>query len=239
MNERMRWGVVVLYASAMAWVEAAAVVYLRILIDRVQPYQTDPLPVSVGLGQIELVRELATLVMLGTVAVLAGQTWQRRIGYAMLSFGTWDLCYYVFLVPMSHWPRSPLDWDILFLVPLPWWGPVLAPCMIAVLLVLTGTSITQSNPAGSPQWAGTRAWLASGVGVAVALYVFMVDALGAASGGMEAIRQVLPRGFNWPLFSAALVLLGAPLLETSSRWVARKSASRAFGLSALPESSRP
>ena len=40
-------------------------------------------------------------------------------------------CYYVFLRIICGWPKSLFDWDILFLLPLPWWGPVLAPVSIA------------------------------------------------------------------------------------------------------------
>ncbi len=58
LGEKSRWSAIVLYAAAMAFVEAAVVVYLRVLINRIEPNQPDPLPVSAGLGQIELVREL-------------------------------------------------------------------------------------------------------------------------------------------------------------------------------------
>ncbi len=221
MGERMRWCVVVAYTTAMAWVEAAVVFYLRVLIGRVEPYQSDPLPASIGLGQIEFVRELATLVMIGAVAGLAGRTWRGRAGYAMAVFGVWDILYYVFLHLMSGWPHSPLDWDILFLVPLPWWAPVLAPCVIALLLVLTGTIISQSDESTRPLWPGRRAWAASGVGVAVALYAFMADAMAATSGGVEAIRQALPVEFNWFVFLVALVLLAAPLADMTSQSITR------------------
>ena len=46
-------------------------------------------------------------------------------------FGVWDIFYYVFLRVLVTWPASLLDWDILFLIPLPWVGPVLAPVLIA------------------------------------------------------------------------------------------------------------
>jgi hypothetical protein len=89
--ERALWGVVVVFAAAMAWVEAACVYYLRLLVDRVQPYQPDPLPIAGGLGNVELVREAATLLMLLTTGMLAGRTWQRRIGYMAIAFGVWDV----------------------------------------------------------------------------------------------------------------------------------------------------
>jgi len=124
---------VVVYAIAMAWVESAVVFYLRTMIDRIEPYQPDPFPVIGGFASIELPREFATLVMLFAVGLLAGRTWRARIGYAAIAFGVWDIFYYVFLKMMCDWPHSLLDWDILFLLPLPWWGPVLAPVLILPL----------------------------------------------------------------------------------------------------------
>src|SRR5690349_18541742 len=62
-----RWTIVVIYAIAMAWVEAAVVYYLRTMIHRLDPYQPNPLPVIGYLGPVEAIREAATLVMLLTV----------------------------------------------------------------------------------------------------------------------------------------------------------------------------
>jgi hypothetical protein len=129
---------VVCFAIAMAWVEAASVLYIRALVGRIEPYQANPLPLQGALGTVELWREASTLVMLGTVGILAGTTWRRRIGYAALAFGVWDIFYYVFLRLISGWPKTLLDWDILFLLPLPWWGPVLAPVMIALVMIPVG-----------------------------------------------------------------------------------------------------
>jgi hypothetical protein len=137
-SERHRWFVVVLFAVGMAWVESASVYYLRVLVDRVEPYQPNPLPITGVLGPVELVREAATLLMLLTVGILAAQTWYRRIAYTAIAFGVWDILYYVFLRIMGGWPRSLLDWDILFLLPLPWWGPVLAPVCVSVLMLAWG-----------------------------------------------------------------------------------------------------
>src|SRR4029453_14583678 len=104
--DRCQWLVVTLFALAMAWVEAAVVYYLRTLVDRIQPYQPNPLPIAGGLGMAELVREASTLVMLLTVGILAGKTWRSRLGYAALAFGIWDIFYYVFLKAMTGWPES-------------------------------------------------------------------------------------------------------------------------------------
>ena len=142
-GERARWMLVVTFAAGMAWVEAACVYYLRVMVDRVVPYQPDPLPIRGILGEVELVREGATLLMLAMIGMLAGRTWRARLGYAAIAFGFWDILYYVFLRIVSGWPASLFDWDILFLLPLPWWGPVLAPVCIAALMIAWGTLVTQ------------------------------------------------------------------------------------------------
>ncbi|HLB48776.1 MAG TPA: hypothetical protein VJL59_17340 [Anaerolineales bacterium] len=207
MTERQKLLLVGLYAAAMAWVESAVVYYLRVTIDRVEPYQPNPLPLTtLDFGRVELVREAATLIMLLTVGWLAGRTNRARLGYALMAFGVWDILYYTFLIPMTGWPRSLFDWDILFLLPLPWWGPVLAPVSISLLMAACGALMSQFDIV-----APRPTWLLNFVGVVVALYVFMTDAIGALSGGVEAVRAVLPGWFNWPLFVVALVLMSAPV----------------------------
>jgi len=208
-----RLGIVALYAIGMAWVESAVVTYLRVMIGRVDPYQVNPLPISVGLDWVELGREVATLLMLWTVGWLAGKTWRSRCGYALLAFGVWDIFYYVFLVPMTGWPQSLLDWDVLFLLPLPWWGPVLAPMLISLLLILGGALAAARDHFQKTAWPRWWTWLLNVTGVGLALYTFMTDALRSLPGGEAAVRQVLPASFNWPLFLVSLALLAAPVVD--------------------------
>ena len=210
LSERTRWIIVVAFAIAMAWMESASVYYIRSLIDRIEPYQANPLPLNESLGYVELWREAATLVMISMVGMLAGRTWRRRIGYAAVTFGAWDVFYYVFLRPMSGWPNTLLDWDILFLLPLPWWGPVLAPVSIAVVMIVWGTLATQSrDDTPEPRWT----WALAGAGIALALGVFMTDAWQALPGGHEAVMRVLPTAFNWPMFWVALLLMASPVMH--------------------------
>lgn len=217
MTERTRWAIVAAFAAAMAWVESACVYYLRLLVDRVQPYQRDPLPIVGALGNVELVREAATLLMLLAAGMLAGRTWQRRIGYTAIAFGVWDVLYYVFLWIMSDWPASLLDWDILFLLPLPWWGPVLAPVSIALLMIAWGTLATQWPERGASAGPTSALWISCAIGIALALGVFMADALVALPGGRDAVTRVLPTSFNWPLFAVALLLMAAPVADLGWR----------------------
>jgi hypothetical protein len=208
-SERARWIIVMAFAIAMAWVEAASVFYIRALVGRIEPYQADPLPMNGALGNVELWREAATLIMLATLGMLAGSTWRRRAGYAAVAFGAWDIFYYVFLRLISGWPRTLLDWDILFLLPLPWWGPVLAPVSIAIAMILWGTLATQSSD--TARTAGLT-WAPGCAGIVLALAVFMLDAWRAFPHGREAVLQVLPTTFNWPLFWVAWLLMMLPAL---------------------------
>lgn len=243
-NRKSRWLTVVVFALAMAWVESAVVFYLRTMVGRIEPYQPNPLPLATGLGLAELVREMATLIMLLMVGILAGGSWRSRLGYSAIAFGVWDIFYYVFLKILCGWPHTVFDWDILFLLPMPWWGPVLAPVSIALLLIVWGTLVNRNREEGKidyevppPSCRGTlarqgedddeeyenvvgtnwRVWWLNVTGIALALYVFMADNLRVAGRGVDAWRNVLPSRFRWPLFWAALLLMAAPVMEASLR----------------------
>jgi hypothetical protein len=220
LSERTKWAIVVAFAIAMAWVESASVFYIRALVDRVEPYQPNPLPMNDTLGYVELWREAATLVMIAMLGLLAGRTWRRRAGYAVLAFGAWDIFYYVFLRIVSGWPRTLFDWDILFLLPLPWWGPVLAPVSIALVMILWGTLTTQSRDAATgSRWTCALGW----TGILLALAVFMIDAWRALPEGRDAVLRVLPATFNWPLFLLAVLLMASPALHQLAVLPAKKS----------------
>ena len=237
LTNRARWWIVVVFALAMAWVESAAVYYLRTLIDRIVPYQPNPLPVIGGLGPVEQARELATMIMLFTVGVLAGRSWRSRLGYSAVAFGVWDISYYLFLKWMCAWPHSLLDWDILFLLPLPWWGPVLAPVLIALLLIAWGTLASQFERPQFSWRVKATVWGMNVAGVALALYVFMADAVRVASLGVEEIRHALPSRFNWPLFGVALTLMSVPILEII--WTIRLLEIKASNTPSARGSNRP
>jgi hypothetical protein len=215
MKTSTRWKVVVVYAMAMAWVESAVVYYLRRMMDRIEPYQANPLPVIGGLGPAEVVRELATMVMLLTVGILAGRNWRSRVGFSVVAFGVWDIFYYVFLKLMCGWPHSLVDWDVLFLIPMPWWGPVLAPVLISGLMIAWGTLAGYSEEHRLDSRVHWRSWALNLLGSAIALYTFMADALRVtwAGGGFDAWRDLLPTTFKWPLFCVALLLMSAPILS--------------------------
>ena len=80
---------------------------------------------------------------------LEGIVMLARVAAFAIAFGLWDISFYAGLKLMIGWPQSLFTWDILFLIPLPWWGPVLAPISIALLLIVFGllaTVLEQGEP---------------------------------------------------------------------------------------------
>ena len=216
-----RWLLITAFATAMGYLEAAVVFYLRTMVNRMQPYQADPLPNFDHLAVPEIAREAATMIMLFTVGALTGLTWRGRIAFMLLAFGVWDIAYYLFLIPLTAWPSSILDWDILFLIPLPWWGPVLAPVSIACLMISFGILATVLEQAEPPIWPSRPSSLACGAGIALALYTFMADSIAAIPHGPDVIRAVLPTHFNWPLFGLAWLLMATPVFDMARQLATR------------------
>ncbi|MBI5039261.1 MAG: hypothetical protein HZC13_05830, partial [Nitrospirae bacterium] len=158
----------------MAFVESAVVVYLR------EIYYPGgfrfPLKVmSDKMIAVELLRELSTLFMLTSVAALAGRKFWERFAHFLLLFGIWDIFYYIWLKVLIGWPSSPLEWDILFLIPIPWISPVIAPVSVALLMILGGALITYSIAKRNSFKPGSTSYILTFAGAAMILYSFMRD----------------------------------------------------------------
>lgn len=207
---RFLW--VSVYAVAMAFLEAVVVAYIRALLDITGQYET----VSLGpYVTMEMWREVATIVMLVAVGWLAGRSRLDRWAYGLFAFGLWDIFYYVWLKVLLGWPKTLLDWDVLFLIPLRWWGPVLAPVLIALLIcvsaVLAVVRLERGRRLGiTPARVATV--LAGGL---LALYVFTSDALHALLAGQVDWDTLRPGPFKWPVFLVALAMMAAPTLAAT------------------------
>jgi hypothetical protein len=207
------------FAVAMAWVEAVTVLDLRVLVDRLQPYQPDPLPHFGGLGQAEIIHEAATLVMLLTAGWLTGEHGRTRLAYGAFAFGVWDLFYYLFLIPLTGWPKSLLDWDILFLFPVPWWGPVAAPIAVSLMMIAGGVLAILLDRREQPACLHSWMWFLALAGTGLVLYAFMADSINASGRGLGRAWQVLPVDFHWILFILGLSLMAVPELDMVRRYV--------------------
>jgi hypothetical protein len=160
-----------IFAIAMAALEGAVVVYLRAL------YYPGEFTVAFRVIDeniliTELVRELATIVMLIMVGYLAGKNFRERFAYFLLGFAVWDIFYYVWLKIFIQWPASILDWDILFLIPVTWLGPVLAPLICSVTMIALAIVLLQPAASKSTSY---QFWMLLISGCAIILATFMYD----------------------------------------------------------------
>jgi hypothetical protein len=153
----------ILFGLAFGYVEGAVVVGLRAIYEpihaKLRPDRTPddlfPLitleelaredPVHIDRLRVEMGREAATLIMLAAVPWTFARNFREWIAGYMVGFGVWDLAYYGTLKLCLGWPASLLTWDILFLLPLPWSGPVLAPVLVSVSIIGAGAIILRRS----------------------------------------------------------------------------------------------
>ncbi len=199
-----------LFGIGFGFVEAAVVVDLRAIlgptVGRIAGRSSDELfpmipfdrlakddPTAARLMGVEVLREAATLVMLAGVGLAAGRTFIGRFSAFIVGFGVWDLTYYLFLKLLIGWPASVWTWDVLFLIPVPWAAPVLAPALVAATMILAGSIAIAEEAAGRPFRVSRWDWLAIVAGGLVLIAAFCWDWRNVAAGGM-------PNPFPWPLF---------------------------------------
>lgn len=186
------------FGVAFGYVEAAVVVYLRL---HYYPggftFPLAEMPWHVALT--EITREAATIIMLAAVSWLAGKRFLARFAYFAFAFAVWDIFYYIFLKVILDWPPSPFTWDVLFLIPLPWLAPVLAPIIVSLCLIGASVIILRREETGRPLAIGARQWVVSGIGGALIIVSFLTNP-GAA------FQQRIPEPFNWLLFAAGLLV---------------------------------
>lgn len=189
---------IVVFAIAFACIESAVVVYLRMLYYP-EGFSFPLKLIDHRIIRIELLREVATLVMLVAAGMLAGLTQWQRFSYIMITFGVWDIFYYVWLNVFLGWPGSLLDWDVLFLLPIPWIAPVLVPVIISLLLILAGVLIIRTEEREGRFRPSPLVWGLSIAGTLVVLFSFMVDT-------DATLHLQMPRPFRWDIFAAGVLL---------------------------------
>ena len=204
--------VVALYAFAMAYLESAVVVYIQRALT-MTPLTLFPLRDQTtlgGLGNIEVGREVATIVMLATVGWLAGHTSLERLAWTSVAFGIWDIGYYFWLWVFIGWPKSLGTTDLLFLLPVPWVAPVAAPMLVSVALIAFGLIGAHRIRVGESPRLKLKHWLLLTIGGLVVVASFTLQQGRIRNGAM-------PTSFAWPIFTFGMVaaVLGAwPFLKS-------------------------
>jgi len=206
-----------LFGTAFGYLEAAVVSYLRLLHEpaRLRFYPTRPpdelFPLltldqlrAAGTQQThtlvtEVGREAATLVMLAAIALAVARNAGEWAAAFVVAFGVWDIAFYLFLKLLLGWPASLFTWDILFLIPVPWVGPVLAPALVSLAMIVAGVWHLRREARAEPVRIGLAHWIGILGGAAVIILTFAMDYRNVMSAG-------LPRPFSWTVFALGLLV---------------------------------
>ena len=155
-HNRANLAFLIIFGVAFGFVEAAVVYYLGLLItirfDGAPVHykvllnlgfitfvrSTHSLLLNNRITTVEITREMATIIMLASVAYVSATAWRQRLGAFLVGFACWDISYYLFLKIIEHWPASLMTKDIYFLIPVTWIGPVVTPLVISTAMLLGG-----------------------------------------------------------------------------------------------------
>ncbi|MDO8467479.1 MAG: hypothetical protein Q7S56_00845 [Nanoarchaeota archaeon] len=213
--------VVTIFAIAMAFLESVIVVYLR-KIYYPSGFNFPLSSIDPNILAIEWIREFFTIVMLISVAILAGKKFIDRTAYFFYAFAIWDIFYYVWLKVILNWPSSFLTWDLLFLIPWPWDSPVLAPIIYSIGLIILSLCILHCYDKNQNIKFRTKEILLFVVGSLVILYTFLIDygkliflnnftsqflTLAPNNDFQNIISNYIPQDYNWPLFIVGEILI--------------------------------
>ncbi len=222
LHTRMIW--LTAFSIAMGFMETAVVVYLR-KIYYPAGFHFPLVPLDHNIVVIEFWREAATIIMLLGIGILSGKNTSQKFAIFLYCFATWDLFYYVFLKVLLNWPESLFTWDILFLIPMPWVGPVLAPCILSLTMIVLTISVIYVQENGYNVHLQIKEWVLFTIGSLVIIFSFMLDFIKYVSQGgamsnvwtlsrkkdmLNEIIQYVPTSYNWGLFllGELFILLG-------------------------------
>ena len=217
---------------ALAFIEAAVVVYMREILYP-DGFAFPLAPVPVNLVVTELLREVATLVilvtigMMGASAMVSSRRFSIAFAWFIYSFAIWDIFYYVFLKLLLDWPQSLMTWDVLFLIPTTWTGPVLSPVLVSLTMILLAMLILVYAERGKDTRIRRLEWMGLLLGSLVLIVGFVFDysqhmlAHFSLFGMMdvknpqvlEVATTYIPDRFPWWIFCVGkAIILGSVLL---------------------------
>ncbi len=211
----------IIFAMSMGFLEAIVVVYIRELYypDGFR-FPLKELPQAIII--IEWTREMCTLLMLGTVAWISGKTLLKRFSVFLFIFGVWDIIYYIGLKIFLDWPESLLTWDILFLIPITWVGPVLSPVLCSLLMIFISVVFDNLISKNNLKKLVPKEWILLISGAVFIYFTFTVDfgrilikgnflkdfsSLPENPEFLQIITNWIPAHFNWTVFAFGLAII--------------------------------
>jgi len=218
---------VTLFSIAMAFLESSVVVYLREILYP-EGFSFPLATMSGSLAITEIFREIATLVILVAIAIIAGKTFSGGFAWFVYCFAIWDIFYYIFLKLLIGWPASLFEWDILFLLPVTWTGPVISPLIVCIIMISLAAIILYYSGREVDTKLKTTEWLILIFGAVIVIVSFTWDYSGYIlerysvsdiwnlpqdSSLLDYASGYVPRSFNWWLFAAGnLVIISVIVL---------------------------
>jgi hypothetical protein len=204
------------FGVAMGFLEAAVVVYLR---DLYYPggFAFPLKPMSLHAISTEYLREVATILMLFCLSIFGGRNNHERFSVFLYSFGIWDIFYYAWLKVLLNWPPSLWTWDILFLIPVVWVGPVLAPVICSITMIGMAWCIFHFSRKGYHMTIRAHQLILLVAGTVIIFVSFIWDfseiiIRGGFAGKFwtltsdpvfqRIVAEYIPATFKWPLFAA-------------------------------------
>ena len=216
-NRKTLW--VALFSIAMGFLESAVVIYLRRLL-YADGFSFPLRPLHHDLALVEVLREACTIIMLLSIGMITGRNRVERLSYFIFSFAIWDIFYYIFLYVFLGWPQSVFTWDILFLIPVPWVGPVLAPLILSGIMILFTLAILNFSRRSLKAGLRIRESLLMASGSLICIISFTEEYINnngpvlfrnLMRGGslLSEMANYRPEHFQWPVFfTGVAVLLG-------------------------------
>jgi hypothetical protein len=210
-----------IFSIAMAYLESAVVVYLRTIM---YPGGFDfPLePMQPGIAVTEIFREAATLIMLLGAGYLGGRYFTQRFAWFIYCFAVWDIFYYVFLKILLDWPASLMTWDILFLIPTTWTGPVISPVIVSLTMILLALVIIIRGNEHDKVVINLTEWICFVTGSVILILAFIWDysvfllrhytfgelvTLPDKYALLQLSQQYMPERFPWLIFVLGEVVI--------------------------------
>lgn len=204
----------------MGYLESSVVVYLREIMYP-DGFSFPLVPIDEKLAITEIFREAATVIMLLGAGILAGKTFAEKFAWFIYCFAIWDIFYYVFLKAILNWPESFMTWDILFVIPAAWTGPVLSPVIVSVtMIVLALIIVIYSDKIPVKIKAKEWAFFLSGSVVLIIAFIWDFSKFVLANHPFSKIWSLpnqnalydfevkyIPQSFNWFLFTTGMVII--------------------------------
>lgn len=162
------------FSIAMGYLESAVVVYLRAIMYP-KGFEFPLATMNEQLALTEIFREAATLIMLLGIGFLVGRNGSERFAWFIYAFAIWDIFYYVFLKVLLNWPESFMTWDILFLIPTTWVGPVISPVIVSLTMIVFAFLILRANQKQDRVRIFLKEWLLLIAGSLVLILAFTWD----------------------------------------------------------------